>query len=246
VSVLSLFNLILPAVCYSCKKRISIQKQSLCYECAEKLERKKEYLTGEIELSEKHFDKAVSLFKYDFRVRNLIHDFKYRGIKEIGNYFSNIAIEVLKNDYPEFVNVDFVVAVPMHKVRQRERSFNQAEYLSKRISKAFDLKDCSSLAIKNFQTEKQVFKDLDKRLSTKSTTPIYKVKDKDHFIGKKVLVIDDVFTSGATANEFSKVLKENGVKKIYVFTIASGNVKPMNYIKLRKKIKDYTMRELPR
>jgi len=210
------------------------------------LERKKEFLTSEIELNEKHFDMAVSLFKYDFRVRNLIHDFKYRGIKEIGNYFSNIAIEVLKKDYLEFINVDFVVAVPMHKVRQRERSFNQAEYLSKRISKAFDLKDCSSLVKKNFQTEKQVFKDLDKRLKKKSSAPIYKVKDKEYFADKTVLVIDDVFTSGATANEFSKILKENGVKKIYVFTIASGNIKPMNYFSLRKKIKDYTMRELPR
>ena len=246
MSVLSIFNLILPAVCYSCRKRISIQKQSLCYECAEKLERKKEYITGEIELGEKYFDKAISLFKYDFRVRNLIHDFKYRGIKEIGNYFADIAIEVLKKDYLEFINIDFVVAVPMHKVRQRERSFNQAEYLSKRISKALDLEDCSSLVIKNFQTEKQVFKDLDKRLNAKSSAPIYKVKEKEYFTGKTVLIIDDVFTSGATANELSKVLKENGVKKIYVFTIASGNIKPMNYFSLRKKIKDYTMRELLR
>ena len=244
--VMSLFNLIIPAVCYSCRRRIPIQKQCLCFECSAKLQRKKEYLIGEMALGEKYFDKAVSIFNFDFKVRELIHDFKYRGIKEIGNYFSDIAVDILKKEYLEFINVDFVVSIPMAKVQERERLFNQAKYLSKRISKGLGLKDCSHLVSKTRRTEKQALKDLNMRMKGRlEIAPmVYAVKDKHAFKGKTVLVIDDVFTSGATANEFSKTLKECGAKKIYVFAIASGYAKLSNYITMRKHIKNYSRKEL--
>ena len=244
----SLFNLVIPAVCYSCRRRIPVQKLCLCVECSAKLQRKKEYLIGEMALGDKHFDKAVSIFNFDFKVRELIHDFKYRGIKEIGNYFSDIAIDVLKREYLEFINVDFVVSVPMAKVQQRERLFNQAEYLSKRITQGLGLKDYSHLVTKTRRTEKQALKDFDMRMKGRLeiATTIYAVKDKHVFEGKTVLVIDDVFTSGATANEFSKALKECGVKKIYVFAVASGNVKPVIYPAIRRQIKTYSRKELMR
>ena len=243
---MSMFNLVIPAVCYSCRKRVNLQKQCLCFECVAKLKRKKEYLIGEIALEDKYFDKAVSIYNFDFKVRELIHDFKYRGIKEIGNYFSDIAIDVLRREYPEFINVDFVVSVPMAKVQERERLFNQAEYLSKRITIGLGLKDCSHLITKTRRTEKQALKDLDMRMKGRLeiTPTIYVVKDKHAFEGKTVLVIDDVFTSGATANEFSKTLKECGAKKIYVFAIASGYAKLSNYITMRKHIKNYSRKEL--
>ena len=244
--VMSLFNLIIPAVCYSCRKRIPVQKQCLCFECSAKLKRKKEYLIGEMALGEKYFDKAVSIFNFDFKVRELIHDFKYRGIKEIGNYFSDIAVDILKKEYLEFINVDFVVSIPMAKVQERERLFNQAEYLSKRITKALNLKDISHLVTKTRRTEKQALMDFGMRVKGRlEITPTkYTVKDKHLFEGKTVLVIDDVFTSGATANDFSKALKQCGAKKVYVFTIASGSVKPVNFSAIRRQIKTYSRKEL--
>jgi ComF family protein len=201
-------------------------------------------LTGEEILGKSYFDRAVSIFKYDFRVRELIHDFKYRGIKEIGRYFSEIAVKVLQSEYNDFTKVDFVVSVPMSRVRKRERTFNQAECLSKYISKALNLNDYSSFIVKTRQTDKQALKDFDTRVA--KTNDLYKIKDKQLFEGKTVLVIDDVFTTGATVNELSKTLKNTGVKKVYVFTIASGKVRKNMSVVMKKQIRDYSRKELAR
>ena len=241
---MKIFNLVLPAVCYSCRKRISSQRECLCPECKQKLTRKREYLFGEAALGERYFYKAVSLFNYDFRTRELLHDFKYRGIKEIGNFFSNLAVDALKKEYMEFINVDCVVSTPMHKVKQRQRTFNQANYLCKKIAGTLNIQDLSALITKTLFTENQSLNDLTNR--TKNLQGTFMIKDKKAFEDKTVLLIDDVFTTGATANELSKVLRDSGASRVYVFIIASGYVKQRqtyNINSMRKHIKDYTRAE---
>ena len=102
----------------------------------------------------------------------------------------------------------------------------------------------SFLITKTKPTEKQALKDLDTRIQ--KNHELYKIKDKQALEGKTVLVIDDVFTTGATVNEFSKALKKCGVAKIYVFTIASGSARKISLTSIKKNIKNYTRAELMR
>ena len=231
----TLLNLAIPAVCYLCHRRISMQKECLCPYCFSYLERKKNLLKGEDELGQRYFYRAASLYDYGHIVREMLHIYKYRSIKQIGRFFSEIAVDVLRAEYQEFVDVEGIVAVPMHKKRYKERTFDHARFMANIIAKSFNLKDFSSKVKKSVHSEKQALLDFDKRL--KNPLNSFKIKDNSMFQNKTILVIDDIFTTGATANALSHVLIENGVKRVYIFVIAAGDKKVQRY-----RIKNSSMR----
>ena len=219
---MKIYNLFLPAVCYSCKRRISKQSLCLCNECQMQLQRKPERLKGEDAIGIKYFDVAYSIFHYNHTVRELIHDFKYKEIKLIGKFFTDKIINCLNTDLSELLCVDALISVPMYSLKKRERNFNQSEYLTKIISKEYNLKDLSNSIIKKNPTVSQALQSFHSRIN--NPKDVFKVKKPEDIKGKTLLVIDDVFTTGATANEVAKVLKENGAKKVFVLTIASGDM----------------------
>lgn len=218
---MKIYNLFIPAVCYSCRKRISLQRECLCTECLTNLKRKNEYLFGEEALGKKYFDKAVSMYHYNSTVRELIHDFKYKEFKVIGDFLAFHAVNVLKNDYSYFTNVDGLICVPMHTVQKRDRNFNQSVYLTKLIANDLNIKDFSSFVKKTTQTKKQALQGFEERLTNPKNS--FKTINNDCFKDKNILIIDDVFTTGATVNELSRVVKNSGAKKVFIFTIASGD-----------------------
>ena len=218
---MNVFNLVIPAICYICNKRITDQRDCLCQNCEKYLERKYGILKAEEKLGQLYFFKVASIYDFGHISRELIHIYKYRSIKEIGRFFGKKAVEVLKNEYKEFTAIDGILSVPMHRKRYQERSFDHAHFLCDNISKSLKITDYSYLLKKNKNSQKQSFLDFEARLKNPLNT--FTVKKNNVLPGKTILLIDDIFTTGATANALCKVLSENGVKKIYVFTIASGS-----------------------
>ena len=219
--ITKLIDLILPPVCYSCHKRIINQTDCLCIECSQKLKRNHEALQINRKVGENYLDKIVAIFYYEAVIRNMIHHFKYHEIYIIGRFLSNIAAEILKTEYPELLDIDGVIAVPMHRTRQRERVYNQAHYLAKYIAKRCNLKDYSASVIKTLNMQKQSYLPFEQRIKNPKNS--FKIKKKADFKGLNVLIIDDVFTTGATANELAKILKMSGAKRVFMMAMASGN-----------------------
>jgi len=217
----SILNIIVPAVCYACNRRIAVQKDCLCPYCFSYLERKNDFIHMEEELGQRYFRQAASIYKYGHIARQLLHIYKYNSIQEIGKFFSNIAVDILLKEYAMFVNVDGIVAVPMHRKRYNERSFDHVHYMAKIISKSLNLVDYSNEIIKSVNSPKQAFLSFNERL----TNPIgtFQIKNKTVFKDKTILVIDDIFTTGATANALSKTLIENGAKETFIFVMATGS-----------------------
>lgn len=219
---MKLFNIIFPPVCFACKKRIPNNRDCVCFECSVDLVRKPEKLNGEDAIGKKYFDAAFSIYHYNHTVRELIHNFKYKQMKIIGDFFSKKVIDHLNTDLSELLCVDGLVAVPMYKVKIRERSFNQAEYILKKISSEFGFRDYSKQVSKINPTISQSLQTFEKRISNPVNS--FKINDKKIFEDKTILIIDDVFTTGATVNEIAKLLKANKCKKVYALTIASGDM----------------------
>ena len=232
----TLLNLILPAVCYNCNRRITHQKECLCPYCFSYLERKKGFLKGEDELGKRYFFKAASMYDYGHISRQLLHVYKYESIKEIGRYFGNQAISVLKADYPEFINVDGILSVPMHKKRFQDRNYDHVHLIVKIISKALLLNDFSYNITKIVNSPKQSLLDFGDRIKNPENS--FKIKDRQVFKDKTLLLIDDIFTTGATVNALCKELTESGVKKVYVFCIAAGSMGRKYKIKKSVKISE--------
>ena len=127
----------------------------------------------------------------------------------------------------EEIKSDYILFVPLHKKRLRKRGFNQSEKIAKKLSDLINIPvlDC----IIRSKNTKRLYS-LNKRGREKELKNSFTVKDNISLIkNKNIILIDDIFTTGSTSNEISKLLKINGVNNIYVFTLLTTY--PNVYIK---------------
>jgi len=117
-------------------------------------------------------------------------------------------------------NIDLILAVPLHNRKQRQRQFNQVQILAQSLAGAFSKNAPAKLIIKTKSAPAQASLSRTERL--KSIRDSLKVKQANLVKDKRILLVDDVLTTGATANECAKVLQEAGAKRIEVFTLARG------------------------
>ncbi len=161
-------------------------------------------------------------FKKDNPVQTLIHHLKFKGFCRLGlflgNYFGNEYMRVFRK-INEF---DIICPVPLHKTKLRERGYNQSEYLCRGINSAINITQTSDLILRIRHTKSQTNLKYFERLSNVKDAFRLNEKYKGSISGKRILLVDDVITTGATMNEVIKVLREENVKEISALTIASA------------------------
>ncbi|WP_343345250.1 ComF family protein [Terrisporobacter petrolearius] len=161
-----------------------------------------------------YFDKAIACIEYDDISKKLILDFKYKSKTYLCRYVAYLMKEkILLED----IKADYILFVPLHKKRLKKRGFNQAEKIANKLSDLINIPvlDC----ISREKNTKKLYK-LNKEDREKELKNGFKVKNNINLIkNKNVILIDDIFTTGSTANEISKVLKINAANNICIFTL---------------------------
>ncbi len=165
-------------------------------------------------------DGAIAALSYkDRRVFNVIKTFKYNFVSKLATPLSQALIEEIKNQnlsdhFHEFV----IVPVPLHKRRHNWRGFNQALLLATQLAENMGLKVDNNLVTRKKFTQPQTTLKADERKRN--------IENAFAMIGsvanKKILLVDDVVTSGSTANELAKLLKQNHAAEIWILTAAHG------------------------
>lgn len=187
--------------CPKCGNPMGKEEVGVCFEC-----KTKNY----------EFDQAISSFDYSGKVVKAVHDFKFEGNKPLYEPLAEYMCETLAG-YE--IKPDIVTFVPMQKKKQKQRGYNQAELLARFIANKFGypcaeivekVKDNQNQASLNFADRQANI--VDAFAVKKEFIPLLK--------GLTVLLVDDVFTTGATSNEISKVLKQAGADKVFVLTLA--------------------------
>lgn len=119
-------------------------------------------------------------------------------------------------------SVEMILPVPLHKKRLKEREFNQSALLAKQIAK----KSASLLMLNTLIRKKNTLPQvgLSAKARKKNIRNAFKVLDPKAVKGKRLMLVDDVFTTGATAQECSKVLKKAGAKEVHVVTLTHGTL----------------------
>lgn len=221
-------GLFFPKICLSCDERLLDNDQFLCLNCFNSLDflkvicpicgsPKTEEKCNVCQTNEFLFDKARSVFMFNTVVQNLIHEFKYNEMTMIAKFLGKLSREYIEKFKP-FDHIDYVVPVPLHKVKKRSRGFNQSEYITRQIARNMNWKHLPNLIKRKRFTETQT--KLNKEQRRKNVSFAFKINSKYNIKGKNILLVDDVFTTGATANSITVALKEKQVNKVYVFTIA--------------------------
>ncbi|MCM8783731.1 MAG: ComF family protein [Candidatus Omnitrophica bacterium] len=192
-----------PPFCSVCGRSIAVEliPENICVDCKTK----------------KHFfNRAWSVALYEGVMRECIRKFKYERYTGLVYFFGKIL-----NDFiAKFINIDkfdYVLPIPLHPTKLREREFNQALLLAYPISKKF-----SKALLKNIYRVKftlpQSELNAEDRLS--NIKGAFKIKKPEHIRGKNILIIDDILTTGSTVDECAKLLKSNGANLIEVLTLA--------------------------
>ena len=210
--MINLLELVYPNVCGFCNK---ICKNELCNKCKMKIIQHQIDIV--IKPENKYFKELISILKYEGIIRDKILQYKFEDKAYIYKTFAKI---VLKNKKVcgLLKKYDIIIPVPIHKKRKLQRGYNQTQLIAKEISKNIDIKLCNNVLIKNKNTIAQ--SKLNKNKRKQNIKGAFKVLNVQNIQGKNVLLFDDIYTTGSTANECSKILKEAGAKTVGVLTIA--------------------------
>ena len=209
----TLSNFIYPKKCGICNK---ICKNYLCENCERKLQKIEKIKINKVK--NKYFSEHLYIFKYDGIIRKKIISYKFNDNAYLYNFFAKI---ILKNKkaYSFLENYDIIIPISIHKKRLKQRGYNQTELIAQEIVKnieKLELKNNILIKIKNTNPQST----LNKSNRKNNLMGAYKIINSEEIRYKNIVLIDDVYTTGSTVNECSKILKQAGAGKIGVITIA--------------------------
>lgn len=202
--------------CSSCGKPLAREdNRSLCYDCRSKVH---------------YFDKGFTCAGYGLYERSLMMDMKYRGKSYIGRIMGKILADrfyIAVDTYSALSEIDYIVPVPVHKSRMRERGYNQAAIMAKELAEEIGVPVKQGILKRTRGT--RAMKGLnpqERQGNVEEAFSVTSVKE-PNIRGKRILIIDDIYTTGSTMDACSKALKNNGARAVYVMTFAAGkNVIP--------------------
>lgn len=218
-----IFDFLLPRLCLSCKKNLSVKEIVLCDKCFSELETPESgFIKEEYERkfsSVKLIDdfKAGFLFQPDKPIQHLIHSLKYDKKFLSGIYLGQLITRIFYKEIKAW-DADIIIPVPLHKLKKLDRGYNQSEFIAKGISKALLIPVKPKLIKRVRHTETQTHLNHLERIE--NVRNAFKVKNKKFLEGKRVILVDDVVTTGSTVNECAKVIKDAGSEKIYALFAA--------------------------
>ena len=214
-----LLDILFPIECIGCKK----EEVWICKECLEKIEINKKGLQKPDVFPSELDGFFVASSRKDKILEEMIEKFKYRFSQELSEPLSKLLIKKVEWIFENsLLNENLlIIAVPLHKKRYNWRGFNQAELLCKKVCKKIDLEFDNNL-VKRIKNTKSQAKQKNKKEREENIKDAFEIMKNVNISVKNVLLIDDVITTGATMSEIAKVLKKNGVLKVYGLVLSRG------------------------
>ncbi len=205
-------------LCKKCQKEIRYIEEPSCKKCGKQLyENEREYC-GDCKKKVHAYDMGIAVFAYNDSIKKSIYDFKYKDMKVYARFYGKKMWEYGKA-YLDLWQPQAIVPVPISEQRFRKRGYNQAELIGKELSKNSGIPmDCKILyRRKNTLPQKEV-----KRENRRKN-----LENAFHISGnvvkyKKIILVDDIYTTGSTIDECAKVLKAFGVEQVYFISLSIG------------------------
>jgi competence protein ComFC len=168
---------------------------------------------------ERHFDGVFTAWEFNPDLERLIHCAKYSGMKNLARFLGSTAADVLVKD-AAFVEIPFqtMIPVPLHKIRQRERGYNQSRCVCDGLSESFGFPMLPDGLYRKRYTQTQTGKNGEER--EENVKDAFRASQPERIRGRSVLLVDDVLTTGSTMNSCARTLKEAGAERVHGVTLA--------------------------
>jgi ComF family protein len=167
---------------------------------------------------ETYCDGMICVSRYSDSIKNSLKRFKFSNKPSYYRAFGKLLALKVQNT-AQLAAIDIIIPVPLHKNKYRQRGYNQAELIAKSVARILNIPYCTDILIKNSETKSQSALARNERLSNIEGS--FKVINEKVVYNKKILLIDDIITTGSTINQCSKVLKKAGAGYIIAGVIAT-------------------------
>ncbi|GAB3892661.1 ComF family protein [Spirosoma agri] len=220
-------NLLFPTLCLGCNRSLDINEKLLCTHCRINLPETGQHRQPyDVTLLNKFGGKVpiefVASFMYFSKagiVQKLIHQIKYKGQKEAAKEIAEWYGSQLKAESDLIQDIDVLIGVPLHKSRQQQRGYNQADWIAEGLAEALGVPARTDLLIQKRFKESQTRKNRIERWQNVNT--VFAVPNPEEIRGKTVVIVDDVLTTGATIEACAIELLQAGCKSVGVLTLAA-------------------------
>ena len=239
-----LFNLIFPAECSLCPNPLeTIRQKYICSDCLKKIKAiglpvcekcgkplvssfslVQHPLCRECRIMGRYFVFARAVGTYEGVLKKAIWLFKYNGKTGLQDILGSLLIDRIR--HLGWVNnsgekgIDIIVPVPLHKTKLKARGYNQSEILAVFMGKKMNIPVSRNNLMRIKATTTQA--SLKRKERIKNIHNAFSIRQSEKFSAKRILLIDDVLTTGATSNECSRILKQAGSGDVFVLTLARG------------------------
>lgn len=207
-----LLDLLFPPKCVFCRKLLDSRETDLCARCRQSLPKTE----GEIKAI-RFCEEAFSLYYYENKVPESVRRYKFSGMQNYGAVYGKLlALEILRRKIP----FDLVTFVPVSAKRRKKRGFDQSELMAQTIGRELDVPVYRCLTKDKDNPPQSGLKSSD--LRAVNVLGVYKPYHPDRFREKKILLIDDVLTTGATVSECCATLRIAGASEVRCLTVAAA------------------------
>lgn len=205
-------------VCPECRDVFRPVGEHYCLKCGKPVKAEEEYCRACRE-GRRYFDRGRSVFLYDGKMRRSLVRYKYYGCRRYGDYYGEEICRYAGDEIRGW-DPDVIIPVPLHRRKLRMRGFNQAAYLAYRIGGRLQIPVSGEILLKVRNTRSQ------KKLaaSARRNNLIRAFRAAKDLTGLTVLVVDDVYTTGATMDAAAACLKRAGAEKVYFVALCAGQI----------------------
>jgi ComF family protein len=220
----NLLNVVFPAYCNGCSKLLLKNEKIICTLCIHNLPLTHHHLLKETEIHKVfyglipfEFGASLLYFRRKGIAQNLMHNLKYKNQQEIGTYLGDYFSKDLL-DLTIFKDIDWIIPVPLHKKRFHERGYNQVTTFCESLEKNLSIPIINDVLVKSVHLKSQIQKSKATRLETIKN--VFKIENAHKIEEKHILLVDDIFTTGATIETCAKEILKIKDTKISIITIA--------------------------
>ncbi len=219
----ALTELFFPRLCIPCGRKLIDVEQFLCLHCWHDLPRTNYHSDADNKVAQLFWGRASVnratawlLFRKGSQYQQLIHFLKYKGYREVGRVLGyQFGMELIGSP---FAGNDIILPIPLHRSRMRVRGFNQSEYIALGLSEALQIPMLKEPLTRSVKTGTQTRKNRYERWQ--NVADIFLVEDRDSVTDKRVLLVDDVVTTGATLEAAVNTLLKAGAASVDIATLA--------------------------
>ena len=206
-------NFLYPPKCILCRKVLENRETDLCRCCREDAP---EYSVTKRKMQ--FLDSFVAVWYYERYVRASLLRYKFSGARSYASGYGRLLAMRIWQEYPD--GFDVLTWIPVSRLRKFRRGYDQVELLANAVGRELDVKPVSTL--KKIRNNRQQSGIRDAAVRRANVLGVYRIKDPEVVRGKRVLLLDDILTTGATASEAARVLLTAGAEEVHCAAVAAS------------------------